>query len=91
MNDKVPISEKQAKDMLDVLCRFDRVVSIQGTIQNWKQFGYIKQSKLDEAREWIKKWGRSCSPLTECYQDDCAYMIRLHEAAIAEILEEKQS
>lgn len=80
------ISEQTAREILKIAYY---TLGMADAINTLRDKGYIKQSKLEVAREWIKKWGNSDGPLTQCYQDDCAYIIRLHEAAIAEILEEK--
>ncbi len=87
MSDKVQISEKQARDMLDkvhtTVCRPS--INYDETITRWRQEGYIKQSKLEEAREWVAHNLEHLSP-NRFWIRTCAEM---YEVAIAELLEDK--
>jgi len=81
--EKIQISEEQAETMLKMLFfgqggYLDR----QRTIDNWDEFGLIKKSALEEAREMCKTPQRNnCSAC----KHDYIQIIELYEKAIKEI------
>ena len=88
MSDKVQISEQQARDMLDnvhtTACRPS--INYDETIKRWRQEGYIKQSKLEEAREFYTLASE------KSHLSGVAIAIHdYYEAAIAELLEDKSN
>ncbi len=96
MSDKIQISEKQAREILDyVWTDVPRpCIDYNTTIAQWHIRGYIKQSKLEEANTEAERLLRRFN--TEDVDDRLVYAYinqvrRMYQAAIAELLEDKSN
>lgn len=94
MSEKISeqISEQTAREILKIAYY---TLGMADAINTLRDKGYIKQSKLEEVRAWCEeqrdKANDHCVPYCESYRTGIMDTQRGYEAAIAEILEEKQS
>ena len=81
------MARKLARQVADYTCyeQADQFDAEARCMRAWRAAGLIKPSKLDEARYWVKyggHFGTNQDGISECAEK--------YEAAIAEILEERE-
>ena len=86
--EKIKISEDQAFDMIELTDHYG-----QKTFDNWKLAGFIKPSKIDEVREWVRKneYATGSTHADRAYAKGVRDCWNKVEVAITEILEERNA
>ena len=86
MKDKIQITEEQARDMTRE-CKTSYVGQMDDMIRLWKKEGYIKKSKLEEAREYYSDF-KNRNQYDHVRLDVIKWVVELYEQAIEEIKKE---
>ena len=90
MNDKIQISEEQAREMLEYISIDHDYAAIETneTIEGLRDAGYIKKSNLEEAREYVSRFEEHCDmPEINSYLIELKKVQKYYEQAIEEIQE----
>ena len=87
MNDKIQISEEQAREMLEYISIDHDYAAIETneTIEGLRDAGYIKESKLEEARTYYLEEFGVRPDLDAVHNRDVKFLVKLYEQAIEEI------
>lgn len=93
MNDKISekMARKLARQVADYTCyeQADRSDAESRCMRAWRSAGLIKPSKLDEVREWVRDMKPAAGAEYSLYYNGVRDAAELFEAAITEILEER--
>lgn len=87
MSDKIQFTEEQARRIYIAGCGLYTKAEVQVFIKMLKIAGYIKKSKLEEAREYAATIYKRCS---DWNPDEVEELIELYEAYISEIENENR-
>ena len=85
------MARKLARQVADYTCyeQADQFDAEARCMRAWRAAGLIKPSKLDEAREWVRRMD-VCHKGDSSYVDGARDAAERFEAAITEILEERE-
>jgi len=89
MNDKIQISEEQAREMLEYISIDHDYAAIETneTIEGLRDAGYIKKSKLEVAREYTSSCSNIKDPMYNSILAELRQLEYLYEQAIEEMQE----
>ena len=97
MSDQISekMARKLARQVADYTCyeQADQLDAESRCMRAWRSAGLIKPSKLDEAREWVRKaavYNHGESPWEIGHVDGVRDTAERFEAAITEIMEERE-
>jgi len=94
MSDQISekMARKLARQLADYTCyeQADKSESESRCMRAWRAAGLIKPSKLDETREWVRDMKPATGAEYSLYYNGVRDAAELFEAAITEILEERE-
>ena len=93
MSDQISekMARKLARQVADYTCyeQADQLDAEARCMRAWRAAGLIKLSKLDEVREWVRDMKPAAGAEYSLYYNGVRDAAELFEAAITEILEER--
>jgi len=94
MSDQISekMARKLARQVADYTCyeQADKRDAESRCMRAWRSAGLIKPSKLDEVREWVRDMKPAAGAEYSLYYNGVRDAAELFEAAITEILEERE-